>query len=47
VQVVLGYLDKRVATGVASSRGEEWAPLHMYRYYTAKPRIKNLKNHWD
>jgi hypothetical protein len=33
VQVVLGYLDKRVATGVASSRGEEWAPLHMYRYW--------------
>jgi len=30
-QVVLAYLDKRIATGVASSRGEEWAPLHMYR----------------
>jgi hypothetical protein len=41
VQVVLGYLDKRVATGVASSRGEEWAPLHMYRYWiqqTKNPR---------
>ena len=31
VQVVLGYLDKRIALGVTSSRGEEWAPLHMYR----------------
>ena len=31
LQVVLGYLDKRVAGGVPNSRGEDWAPLHMYR----------------
>ena len=31
LQVVLGYLDKRVADGVPNSRGEDWAPLHMYR----------------
>jgi len=30
-KVVLGYLDKRVAGGLHGSRGEEWAPLHMYR----------------
>merc|ERR1740128_364607 len=30
-KVVLGYLDKRIAGGLHGSRGEEWAPLHMYR----------------
>merc|ERR1719384_66667 len=30
-KVVLGYLDKRVAGGMPNSRGEDWAPLHMYR----------------
>ena len=30
-QVVLGYLDKRVTGGLHGSRGEDWAPLHMYR----------------
>merc|ERR1719147_136269 len=30
-KVVLGYLDKRVAGGVANSRSDDWAPLHMYR----------------
>ena len=30
-KVVLGYLDKRIAGGVPNSRGEDWAPLHMYR----------------
>lgn len=31
LQVVLGYLDKRVAGGVPNSRGEDWVPLNMYR----------------
>ena len=31
LQVVLGYLDKRVAGGVPNSRGEDWQPLLMYR----------------
>jgi len=30
-KVVLGYLDKRVTGGLHGSRGDEWAPLHMYR----------------
>merc|ERR1719208_440967 len=30
-KVVLNYLDKRIAGGVPNSRGEDWAPLHMYR----------------
>merc|ERR1712110_956591 len=30
-KVVLGYLDKRVTGGLHGSRGEDWAPLHMYR----------------
>jgi len=30
-KVVLGYLDKRVAGGVANSRSDDWAPLNMYR----------------
>ena len=30
-KVVLGYLDKRVAGGVPNSRGDDWAPLSMYR----------------
>ena len=30
-KVVLGYLDKRIAGGVPNSRGDDWAPLNMYR----------------
>jgi len=30
-KVVLGYLDKRVAGGLHGARGDDWAPLHMYR----------------
>merc|ERR1719166_816365 len=30
-KVVLGYLDKRIAGGVANSRSDDWAPLNMYR----------------
>merc|ERR1712112_650004 len=37
-KVVLGYLDKRVAGGVPNSRGDDWAPLSMYR---------NSLVHWE
>ncbi|XP_054277370.1 cohesin subunit SA-2 isoform X2 [Macrosteles quadrilineatus] len=30
-RIVLNYLDRRVAAGMPSSRGEDWQPLLMYR----------------
>lgn len=30
-RVVLAYLDRRIAAGMPSSRGEDWQPLLMYR----------------
>lgn len=27
----LNYLDRRIATGMPSSRGEDWQPLLLYR----------------
>lgn len=30
-RVVLNFLDRRIATGMPSSRGEDWQPLLMYR----------------
>ncbi|XP_050514332.1 cohesin subunit SA-1 [Diabrotica virgifera virgifera] len=30
-RVVMGFLDKRITTGMPSSRGEDWQPLLLYR----------------
>ncbi|XP_023012703.1 stromal antigen [Leptinotarsa decemlineata] len=30
-RVVMGFLDKRIGTGMPSSRGEDWQPLLLYR----------------
>lgn len=30
-RIVLNYLDRRIATGMPSSRGEDWQPLLLYR----------------